>query len=206
MDRQEVLQDGEVYDGDESYQDDEDLESFAPPSSSSMVPEPDMAAFWGSSLPAFSTTSSYRPLSPTLVARRSGAMRPLLRLLLPGRCRSPFALLRLQGVVKAAYVCAQHLLFSSGAAVHAVAIRLDARKSALVPPDVSPEEREEAAPWVLGCSDISSALQEASRLLAATYAHGLSETRIEALESTFHLLMPFLRGSPPSGGVLFRQP
>ena len=128
---------------------------------------------------------------PPFVARRSGAMRPLLRLLLPGRCRSPFALLRLQGVVKAAYVCAQHLLFSSGAAVHAVVIRLDARKSALVPPDVSPEEREEAAPWVLGCSDISSALQEASRLLAATYAHGLSETRIEALESTFHLLMPF---------------
>ena len=66
VDRQEVLEDGEVYDEDESYQDDEDLESFAPPSSSSMVPEPDMSASWGSSLPALSTSSSYRPLSPTL--------------------------------------------------------------------------------------------------------------------------------------------
>ena len=68
VDRQEVLEDREVYDEDESY----------------------LAAFWGSSLPASSTSSSYHPLSPSLVARRSGAMRPLLRLLLPGRSHSLF--------------------------------------------------------------------------------------------------------------------
>ena len=36
---------------------------------------------------------------PPLVARKSGVMRPLLRLLLPGRSHSPFTLLRPQGVV-----------------------------------------------------------------------------------------------------------
>ena len=99
VDRQEVLEDGEVYDQDESYQGDEDLDSFAPPSSSSMVPVPEVSTSWGSSFHAFSTSSSYRPLSTSLSRARSGVMRPLLRLLLPGRSHSPFTLLRPQGVV-----------------------------------------------------------------------------------------------------------
>ena len=109
-------------------------------------------------------------------------MRPLLRLLLPGRSHSPFALLRPQGVVKAANVYAQRLISSSGATDHAIAVRLDATKSALIPPDASPEEREEAVSWECCCSDISSALQDASRLLTASYAHGLSEARMGTLE------------------------
>ena len=66
VDHQEVLEDGEVYDQDESYQDDEDLVNFAPPSSSSMLPVPEASASWGSSFQSFSTSSSFRPLSPPL--------------------------------------------------------------------------------------------------------------------------------------------
>ena len=101
--------------------------SFALPSSSSMVPVPEISTSWGSSFHAFSTSSSYRPLSTSLSRARSGVMRPLLRLLLPGRSHSPFAPLRPQGVVKAAYVCTQRLISSSGAPDHAIAVRLDAR-------------------------------------------------------------------------------
>ena len=58
-------------------------------------------------------------------------MRPLLRLLLPGRSYSPFALLRPQGVVKAAFVYAQRHISSSGATDHAIAVRLVARGAPL---------------------------------------------------------------------------
>ena len=206
VDRQEVLEDGEVYDEDESYLDDEDWKA-------SLILPP---LRWSQNRKCPSSRGHLRPPSrhrrasahfrPPLVARRSGARAPLPRLLLPSRSHSPFALLRLQGVVKAAYVNAQRL-FSSGATDHAIVIRLDATESALVPPDTSPEKREVAAPWECCYSAISSALQGASRLLAASYAHGLSVTRIEVLESSSHLLLPILSDSSPSGGgVLLRQP
>ena len=206
VDRQEVLEDGEVYDQDESYQGDEDLDSFTPPSSSSMVPVPEVSTSWGSSFHAFSTSSSYRPLSPSFVVRSSGAMRPLLRLLLPSRSRSPFALLRLLGVVKKDLINAQHHTSSSGAAVHTVAARLDARWSALALPDTSPEDREGAAPCVRFCTGLSSVLRDTSRLLAASYTHGLSVAWMGARESASYRLMSILRDSLPLGGVFLRQP
>ena len=96
-------------------------------------------------------------------------------MLLPGRSHSPFALLRPQGVVKAAYVYAQRLIFFRR---HGPRHRCPAGRprSAIVPLDASPEEREEAVSWGCCYPDCSSALQVASRLLTASCALGLSET------------------------------
>ena len=62
-DRQEVLEDGELHDGEESCQDGEELADYAPPSSSTMTPEPEMIDYWKSSIPSFSSSASFRPLS-----------------------------------------------------------------------------------------------------------------------------------------------
>ena len=114
-------------DQDESYQGDEDLDSFAPPSSSSMVPVPEVSTSWGSSFHAFSTSSSYRPLSPTFVVRSSGAMRPLLR------CSSQAGAVR-------------HLLFYDSLAsskktssTHSITRRLPAPRSSPSLPDWMPD-------------------------------------------------------------------
>ena len=64
--RQEVLEDGELLDGEESGQDEEELRDYAPPSSSTMTPEPEMIDYWKSSIPAFSTSTSFRPLSTAI--------------------------------------------------------------------------------------------------------------------------------------------
>ena len=172
VDRQEVLEDGEVYDQDESYQGDEDLDSFAPPSSSSMVPVPEVSASWGSSFRAFSTSSSYHPLPPSLSRAMKWSHEAAPAFAPPGQ--EPFAFRsfttprRRQSGQRLR--TAPHFLFRRHGPRH----RCPAGRprSAIVPPDASPEEREEAVSWGCCCSDISSALQVASRLLTASCAHG----------------------------------
>ena len=207
---QEAHEDGELYDEEESYQDGEDWDGFAPPSSSSMSPEPEMVAYWKSSFPAFSTSSSYRPLSSAFGRTKKWSSEAAPDFAPPKQEPFAFSLFNdFKTSSKSVYDNAQHLMTSSGAAGHAIAyaaVRLDAMRNHLVPPDASPEEREEAAPWVQCCSAIASALQDASRILAANYAHGLSETRKGALKSASHHLMPILRECPPAGGYYFGNP
>ena len=208
VDRQEVLEDGELHDREKSCQDGEELGDFASPSSS-ITPEPEMINYWKSSIPAFSFSSSFHPLLSALgrTKKWSNAAAPDFA---PPK-QEPFASSLFNAFKessKSAYDNAIHLS-SSGAAGHAIAYaaaRVGVMQDFLANLDATPEEREEAAPWVRCCSDVAMALQDASCILGANYAHGLLEVRKGAMKSASHHLMPILRDSPPSGGYYFGIP
>ena len=121
-DRQEVLEDGELHDGEESCQDGEELVDYAPPSSSSMTPEPDIIDYWKSPMPAFSSSTSFRPLSSVSNRTKKWSSEAAPNFAPPRQ--EPFAEAHFDAFKessKAAYVNAMHLMSSSGAAGHAYA-------------------------------------------------------------------------------------
>ena len=122
VDRQEVLEDGELPDGEESGQDDEEWGNFAPPSCSTMAPEPEMIDFWKSSIPTFSLSPTFRPLSTAASRTRKWSSEAAPDFAPPKQ--EPFARAyfnTFKESSKAAYDGAIHLMSSSGAAAHAIA-------------------------------------------------------------------------------------
>ena len=210
VDHQEVLEDGELPDGEESGQDDEEWRDYAPPSSSSMTPEPEMVDYWKSSIPTFSTSPSFRPLSTAISRTKKwgGAAAPDFA---PPR-QEPFARRNFNAfkeTSKAAYDSAILLMSSSGAAAHAIAYaaaRIGVMQDFLAKQDATPEEKEEAAPWLNCCADVATALQDASRILGANYAHGLLEVRKGVLKASSKHLSTILKDSPPADGFYFGNP
>ena len=208
--RQEVLEDGEWLDGEGSGQDGEELGDYAPPSSSMMTPEPEMIDYWRSSIPAFSSSTSFRPLSFAKNRTKKWSSEAAPDFAPPKQ--EPFASAHFASFKessKASFENAMHLMTSSGAAGHAIAYaaaRIGAMQDSFAKQATSPEEREEAAPWLQCCADIASALQDASRILGANYAHGLLEVRKGVLKAASHHLTTILKDSPPSEGYFFGNP
>ena len=206
-DHQEVLEDGEVHDMDESYQDGEDMEAYAPSSSSSMVPEPEMIAYWESSLPTFSKAPGFRPMSSA-----SGKVKKWSHEATPAFAppsMEPFAhplFNKFRAASKASFDSAQQTMSTSGAAGHAIAyaaVRLEAMKSQLIPADATPEEKEAAAPWERCCDAISAALKDATRILACNYTQGLMDARKGAEKFASQHVADLIKEKPPSGGYYF---
>ena len=210
VDHQEVLEDGELPDREESGEDDEGLGDFAPPSSSTMTPEPEMVAFWKSSIPAYSLSPSFRPLSSAVNRTKKWGSSAAPDFAPPKQepfARSYFDTFKESS--KASYDGAIHLMSSSGAAAHAIAYahaRIGVMQEYLAKQDATPEEREDAAPWLNCCADVATALQDASRILGANYAHGMWEVRKGVLKAASKHINSILKDSLPSDGYYFGNP
>ena len=172
------------------------------------VPEPEMIALWESSLPPSSANS--RPLSS--ISRRMKKWGSAAAPSFAPPKQEPF-LCGLFGAFKksskATYDNANTLMSASGAAGHAVvaaAARLDALKDQLVPPEATPEEKEEAAPWLRSFAEVSSMLKDASSILAAHYAFGVAEVRKGVLAQAQPMLKSILEEHAASDGYFFGNP
>ena len=181
-----------------------------PPSSSTMTPEPEMIAFWKSSIPAYSLSPSFRPLSSAVNRTRKWGSAAAPDFAPPKQ--EPFARSYYDSFKessKSTYDSAITLMSSSGAAAHAIAYahaRIGVMQQYLAKQDATPEEREDAAPWLNCCADVATALQDASRILGASYAHGMWEVRKGVLKAASKHINSILKDSLPAEGFYFGNP
>ena len=205
--RQEDGEDGEVFDEESSLTDGEARDDpYASSSASQMVPEPEMVALWESSRPRPST----RPLA-AINRRMKKWGSPSASAFTPPR-QEPFLcglFTAFKKSSKKAFDDASLLMASSGAAGHAVvhaAARMEALKAQLVAASVSPEEKEEAAPWVRSFTEVSAILADATAILSAHYAHGVAEVRKGVLAQAQPQMKTLLEDHAPADGFYFGNP